>query len=68
MCLAFPMRVIKKKGRLAQAKSGDIQQNIYLDLVEGVKKGDYVLVHAGFAIKKINEARAKEIFELVGKL
>jgi len=65
MCLAVPAKVIDIKGEVAKADFGGIQKDIIITLVEeNIKNGDYVLVHAGFAIQKIDEKTARETLEL----
>ena len=66
MCLAIPGKIIKieadKQHALIDYGEGT-QRKANISLVE-VKKGDYVLVHAGFAIQKIDEKEALETLEL----
>ncbi len=68
MCVAFPMRIERLEGQMAFARVGTIESRISVHLIEKVKKGDYVLVHAGMAIEKIDPARAREILELIQEL
>jgi len=65
MCLGIPMRVIEKNGADAIAESGGVRKNIRLDLIEGVDIGDYVLIHAGYAIEKLDTGEALETLELL---
>jgi hydrogenase expression/formation protein HypC len=64
LCLAVPAKIIKIKGELAEVDVGGIKKEISIALVKDVKEGDYVLVHTGYAIAKINEEEAKELIEL----
>ncbi len=59
MCLAIPGKVINKKGNVAKVDFGGIQREVRLDLVDA-KVNEYVIVHAGYAIEKLNEKDAKE--------
>lgn len=68
MCLAYPMKIDKINGSMASVSVGHIKSDVSICLVDGVKKGDYVLVHAGIAIEKIDEERATEILSLVTQL
>ena len=68
MCLATPMKVEYIKGPMAGVTVGDVKSTISIQLINKVKTGDYVLVHAGIAIEKINRARAKEILSLLNEL
>ncbi len=60
MCLAIPGKIIKiGKNQQATAGFNGIKKEINISLVE-VKKGDYVIVHAGFAIEKIEKEDAEK--------
>ncbi|RLF49834.1 MAG: HypC/HybG/HupF family hydrogenase formation chaperone [Thermoplasmata archaeon] len=63
MCLAVPARIIEVRGKRAIADFGGVRREINLSLVDA-KVGDYVLVHAGFAIQVIDEVDAQEIYSL----
>ncbi len=65
MCLAIPMRILKVEGNAGVVEAGGIKRRIYLDLVEEAQEGDYVIVHAGYAIHKIEESEAQENLELL---
>jgi len=64
MCLAVPMKVIQKKGATATVELDGVRRKIRLDLVEKVQPGDYVIVHAGFAIEKLDKKEAKKTLNL----
>jgi len=68
MCLAIPMRVIKKDKDKAVVESGGLRRDINISFLKRVKIGDYVIVHAGFAIEKLNEKRARETLELLEQI
>ena len=68
MCLAIPMKVLKIEGSTGTLEIGGIQRTADLSLVEGVSIGDYVVVHAGFAISKTNEEEAKKTLELFDEI
>jgi hydrogenase expression/formation protein HypC len=65
MCLAVPYTIqeIFADGS-ARAVSGGVESDIRLDLVENPTPGDTVLVHAGFAIQKLNMAESEELIAL----
>ncbi len=63
MCLAVPHRIIEINGNEAIAEIGGIRKRTRIDLLENVKVGDYVLVHAGFAIEKLKPEEAREIID-----
>ncbi|MBU4349041.1 HypC/HybG/HupF family hydrogenase formation chaperone [bacterium] len=63
MCLAIPGKVKKIfDDRTAEIEIGGIVKNASLDLIPQVAVGDYVLLHAGFAIEVIDQEKALEIF------
>ena len=66
MCLAIPLRVkaIIDESNI-QVESNGLMLNISSALVKDVKTGDYVLVHAGFAIQKMSEEEAKETLSII---
>ncbi len=60
MCLAIPAQVVKLDGNNAQVQVGGVSRQVRLELIEEkVQVGDYVLVHSGFAIHKMEEEQAK---------
>jgi hydrogenase expression/formation protein HypC len=66
MCLAIPAEVLEmKENELALVEIGGVRKDISLMLMEGVEVGDYVLVHAGFAIEKIDKNEAQKTLELL---
>ncbi|MCD6512698.1 MAG: HypC/HybG/HupF family hydrogenase formation chaperone [Thermoplasmata archaeon] len=62
MCLAIPGRVEKIEGEHAIIDYGGAKRKANISLVD-VKVGDYVIVHAGFAIQKIREEEARKSIE-----
>lgn len=68
MCLALPMRITAVDGALATIASAGLEQRASLMLVPDAKVGDYVLVHAGFAISVLDEAEANETLELLREI
>lgn len=60
MCLAIPMKVLEKKGKFARVSVGRVERMVNLELLNRVKVGEYVIVHAGFAIQKLDAAEAKK--------
>jgi len=64
MCLAIPARVMSVKGEKAQVDFGEgVLRDVNVTLVDA-KVGEYVLVHAGYAIQKMDEQEAKETLAL----
>ncbi|MDD2679448.1 MAG: HypC/HybG/HupF family hydrogenase formation chaperone [Candidatus Omnitrophica bacterium] len=68
MCLGIPMKVIKINGDFAEAASGRLLRNINIQMLPGIKTGDYILVHAGFAIQKVDPERAKETLRIINEI
>lgn len=65
MCLGIPVRITEISGDKALADAGGVALNVNLRLMDGVGVGDYVLIHAGFAIQKVDEEKASEILKLM---
>jgi len=64
MCLAIPARVMSVKGEKAEVDFGEgVLREVNVSLVEPIV-GDYVLVHAGYAIQKMDEKDALETLAL----
>ena len=64
MCLAIPGRVIEvvdERNRLAKVDVAGVQRNVSIGLLDadgGVEAGDWVLIHVGFAISRVDEEEA----------
>ncbi|HII94269.1 MAG: hydrogenase assembly chaperone [Candidatus Methanofastidiosum methylothiophilum] len=63
MCLAVPGKVIEIKDSVGIVDFNGVKREVRLDLVD-VKVGDYVIVHTGFAIEKMDEKEALESLEI----
>ena len=73
MCLAVPGKIVsidKSNGQMKMAKVnfGGVIKEVCLDWIEEPKIGEFVLVHVGFAINRIDEADAKETIELLREM
>ena len=64
MCLAVPARVIEKDGDRAVADAMGNKWNIRITLTPDIEVGDVVLIHAGYAIAKVDEEEARKTWEL----
>lgn len=64
MCMAIPMKVTEISGEDGRCELSGVARSVRLDLVPNVRVGDYVLVHAGFAIETIDEDEARKTLEL----
>ena len=60
MCLAIPSKIVKIDDNIGIIDVDGVQRTASLLLLEDPKVGEYVIVHAGFAIKKIDEEAAME--------
>ncbi len=63
MCLAVPGKIIEIEGKKAKVDYGGIKREVDISLVNA-KEGDYVIVHAGFAIQVLDEKNAIETLKL----
>ena len=68
MCLGIPMKVVKIDGDEGIVESGGLKKKANFSLMKSAKPGDYILLHAGFAIEKIKEAEAKKTIKLLKSL
>ncbi|MFH1150244.1 MAG: HypC/HybG/HupF family hydrogenase formation chaperone [Actinomycetota bacterium] len=68
MCLAVPAEVIELEDDIAVVDLGGARQRVDLSLCDDVAMGDFVLVHAGFAIDKVDEYEARRTLELFEEL
>ena len=64
MCLAVPMRVVEIDGPVARVEESGVRREARVDLIDGVKVGDYVIVHAGVAIDRLEPEEALETLRL----
>lgn len=55
MCLAFPAKIVAIKDSLATVERSGVKRDASLMLLPDAKIGDYVLIHAGFAIQVVDE-------------
>lgn len=60
MCLAVPMKIISIDGTEAVVEAAGVRKSARLDLLPEASIGDYVLLHAGLAISRVDEYEAKE--------
>lgn len=68
MCLAIPAKVVTMDGLIAKVDMMGNERVVGIDLVPEVKIGEYVLVHAGFAIEVIDDETAHETEEIWGEI
>lgn len=72
MCLAIPGRVIEIDGscalRAGRVRFGGIARTVRFDFVPEARVGDYVMVHVGFAISRVDEREAERTYELLRQM
>jgi len=62
------MKVIEIDGPMAQVEESGVRRSARVDLVEGIRVGDYVIVHAGIAIDRLEPEEAAETLKLFAEL
>ena len=62
MCLAVPLKIISLEGdgKHAVGEAAGLTQKVRVDLLPGIAVGEYVMVHAGFAVEKLTPEQAAE--------
>jgi len=72
MCLAVPGRILgteeREESRLGRVEFGGIVREVCLDLVPEAGVGDYVIVHAGFAISRLDAEEAERTYQLLAEM
>jgi hydrogenase expression/formation protein HypC len=68
MCHAIPARIIELDGESGIVDYGGVRKKANLSLVAGARAGDYVLIHAGFAIERLDGRSAKETLRLMREM
>lgn len=69
MCLAIPTKIVKiENNQIAEVDLSGVRMKISLVLLPEAKTGDYVLVHAGFAINVLSDEEAKETLKILSEL
>ncbi len=69
MCLAIPVKVVDlREGDLAMIDVGGVRKEISLALVDGIVVGDYVILHVGYAIQKLDPEEAEKTLALFAEL
>ena len=69
MCLAIPAEVVHIENEMATVKVGDALRKASLALLpDGAELGDYVIVHAGFALHRVDPEEAKESLRLLREI
>lgn len=64
MCIAIPMKIETLEGPWAMVNAGGLKKRVNIQLIPEAAVGDYVLVHAGYAIEKLEKDQAEEDLDL----
>jgi hydrogenase expression/formation protein HypC len=62
------MKIKKIAGEFAKVETGRLTRTINIQMLPDVKEGDYVIVHAGFALEKIDPRKAKETLKIINEI
>ena len=72
MCLGIPGEIVSieegEQLRTAKVRFGGATRDVYLDLVPDAQVGDYVIVHVGFALSRVDEDEAQKVFEYLKQI
>lgn len=68
MCLAIPLKLVEIDGNRAVGEARGMRRELRVDFIDAPKLGEYVIVHAGFAIERLGEQQALEDLECWGEV
>ena len=68
MCVAYPMKVTAITDDRATVGLGDTETEVSIELIDNLEIGEYVIVHAGYAIQKLSVEDARETMRLLDEL
>jgi hydrogenase expression/formation protein HypC len=68
MCWAVPTRIIEVDGEVGKVELSGTVREVGLQLIRNPQVGDYVLIHAGFAIQKVDEEEAQETLKFLEEM
>ena len=68
MCLAVPLKLIEINGKTATGEAMGMTRQLRVDFIKEPQVGDYVMVHAGFAIERLPEGQALADLEAWGEM
>jgi len=68
MCLAIPMKLLEMQGVRGTVELGGVRKEIMLTLTPDARIGDYVIIHAGYAIEILNEEEAQQTLDLLREI
>jgi hydrogenase expression/formation protein HypC len=65
MCLAIPLKLIEINDDIGTIESGGIRRKVNLSIVENPKVGDFIIMHAGFAITIMDQEEGEKTLDLI---
>lgn len=68
MCLGVPAKIVSIENDYAIVTLGSVEYKACLRLLRDVSIGDYIILHAGFAIEKVDRAEAEETLRLINEI
>ena len=68
MCLGIPMKIKKIEGAFAVVEANRLLRRINIEMLPAAQVGDYVIVHAGFAIQKLDTKAAQETLRIINEI
>jgi hydrogenase expression/formation protein HypC len=68
MCLSIPAKIVSIDGTMAEVSAGGAVFKAGLHMIDNAEVGDYILLHAGFAIQKISDEEAAETIKLLEEM
>lgn len=71
MCLAIPGKIVEivdEENHIAKVEVGGVRRSVNIGMLDDISIGDYVLVHVGFAMSKIDEQQAEETLRTLQEL
>lgn len=68
MCLAVPMRLRERRDFLGVVEAEGVEREVSLILYPDACEGDYLLIHAGYAIGQVDEEEARETLALLRRM
>lgn len=68
MCLGIPAKILDIQGDIAKVAIGEVTYQANIGLLDEVAVGDFIILHAGFAIEKVDPAEAEETMRLVREI
>ena len=68
MCLSVPGKVVEIQNNMAKVEVGGVLRDVSMDVCPDAAVGEYVIIHAGFAIQKLDEKEALETLDLLRRM